>query len=74
MKRNGVAMKLKRTKRNYFSTLNLLADQKAFWKSTKFATKKETRSVSSKIVMRTLSQKVAILNNFFTQYFQSLMR
>ena len=73
-KRNEVANKLKRTKRNYFSTLNP-ADQKAFWKATKFITKKETRipflrNCNGDIISDD-EGKAAILNNFFTQCFNT---
>ena len=74
MKRNKVANMLKHAKRNYFNSLNT-SDQKAFWKATKFATKKETRipflkTCNDEIVSGD-GEKAAILNNFFSQCFNT---
>ena len=74
MKRNEVANKLKRAKRNYFSSLNT-SDQKSFWKATKFVTKKETRipflkNCNDKVISDD-GEKAAILNNFFSQCFNT---
>ena len=73
MKRNEVANKMKRAKRNYFNTLNS-ADQKAFWKATKFV-KKETRIPFLRNCNRDIisddEEKAAILNNFFSQCFNT---
>ena len=73
MKRNEVANQMKRAKRNYFNTLNS-ADQKAFWKAAKFV-KKETRipflrNCNGDIISDD-EEKAAILNNFFSQCFNT---
>ena len=73
-KRNIVANKLKQAKRKYFRSLNV-SNPKVFWKATKFIMKKESRipflkSSNSEIISDD-GEKASMLNNFFSQCFNS---
>ena len=61
-------------KRKYVSSINT-SDQKAFWKATKFLIRKSPGSPSSGIARMKLSriygEKAAILNDFFSQCFNT---
>ena len=73
-KKNAVANKLKQAKRGYFRSLNV-SNPKAFWKATKFIMKKESRipflKSSNNEIISNDGEKASMLNNFFSQCFNS---